>query len=75
LYWTSVYLCISLPDFLIFSGVDRMGTPLRNEADYDAALAEAANLMGASPGTTGGSRLDALVALIEGYEARRWAVR
>jgi HTH-type transcriptional regulator/antitoxin HigA len=52
-----------------------MFTPLRNEDDYDAALAEVESLMGASQATAEGARLDVLVTLIEVYEARRWAVR
>lgn len=48
--------------------------PIRNEADYEAALAEVDSLMDASPGTPEGDRLDVLVTLIEAYEARHWAV-
>lgn len=48
--------------------------PIRIEADYDAALAEVEGLMDAAPGTPEGDRLDALVASIEAYEARHWAI-
>lgn len=48
--------------------------PIRNEDDYDAALAEVAALMDAAQGTPEGERLDVLVTLIEAYEARHWAI-
>lgn len=48
--------------------------PIRNEADYDAALAAVDALMDAEPGTPDGDRLDVLVTLIESYEARHWAI-
>lgn len=48
--------------------------PIRNERDYDAALAEIDRLMDAEPGTPRGDRLDVLVTLVEAYEARRWAI-
>ena len=48
--------------------------PIRNEADYEAALAEVDSLMDAAPGTSEGDRLDVLVTLIEAYEARHWTV-
>ncbi len=34
--------------------------PIKNESDYDAALAEVADLMEAQPGTPEGDRLDVL---------------
>ncbi len=46
--------------------------PISSEAEYDAALAEVDALMDAAPDTLEGDRLDALVTLIEAYEARRW---
>jgi HTH-type transcriptional regulator / antitoxin HigA len=48
--------------------------PIRNEDDYEAALAEVDALMDAVPGTLEGERLDVLVTLIEAYEARHWAI-
>jgi len=48
--------------------------PIRTEAEYDAALAEADGLMDATPGTPDGDRLDLLVRRIEAYEAKRWAI-
>lgn len=48
--------------------------PIRNEADYEAALAEVDALMDASPGTPEGDRLDVLVTLIEAYEAHHWVI-
>ena len=47
---------------------------IQTEADYDAALADVELLMGAQPRTPDGTRLDALVTLIEAYEARRWSL-
>lgn len=44
--------------------------PIRNEADYDAALIEVARLWGASGGSPEGDRLDVLATLIEAYEAK-----
>jgi HTH-type transcriptional regulator / antitoxin HigA len=51
-----------------------MVRPIRNEEDYEAALAEVDALMGAIPDTPQGDRLDVLVTLIEAYEARHWAI-
>jgi HTH-type transcriptional regulator/antitoxin HigA len=48
--------------------------PIRNEDDYDAALAEVGALMDAAPGTLEGDRLDVLATLVEAYEARHWPV-
>lgn len=42
---------------------------IKNEADYDAALAAIDNLMGAPPDTPEGVKLDVLVTLVEVYEA------
>ena len=44
--------------------------PIKTELDYDAALAEAEQLMDADPNTPQGDRLDILVTLIEAYEAK-----
>lgn len=48
--------------------------PIRDEADYEAALALVGSLMHAQPGTPEGDRLDVLVTLIQAYEARHHAV-
>lgn len=45
--------------------------PIRNETDYQAALAEAERLWGARGGTAKGDRLDVLATLIEVYEQTR----
>mgnify|MGYP003365567694 FL=1 len=44
--------------------------PIRNEADYDAALEEVGRLWGAKSGTLDGDRLDVLATLIDAYEAK-----
>jgi len=48
--------------------------PIKNESDYDAALAEIADLMDARPNTLAGDRLDVLVTLVEAYEEKHWRV-
>jgi HTH-type transcriptional regulator/antitoxin HigA len=48
--------------------------PIRNERDYDAALADIDLLMDAKRGTADGDHLDVLVTLVEAYERRRWAI-
>ena len=48
--------------------------PIRNEADYDAALAEIDGLMGAAPGTPEGDKLEVLATLVERYEAEHWVI-
>ena len=48
--------------------------PIRNEADYDAALAEIDRLMGAAPGTPEGDAIEVLVTLVERYEAEHWVI-
>ncbi|HUH13413.1 MAG TPA: transcriptional regulator [Longimicrobiales bacterium] len=48
--------------------------PIRDEADYEAALADIDALMDAAPGTPQGDRLDVLVTLVEAYEARHWSI-
>jgi HTH-type transcriptional regulator/antitoxin HigA len=45
--------------------------PIRNEADYQAALAELGELWGAKAGTPEGDRLDVLATLIDAYETER----
>jgi HTH-type transcriptional regulator/antitoxin HigA len=44
--------------------------PIKDETDYDSALAEIDRLMDAKPGTSDGGRLDTLTTLVEAYEAR-----
>jgi HTH-type transcriptional regulator/antitoxin HigA len=44
--------------------------PIKDELDYDAALAEIDRLMDAAPGTPEGDRLEVLTTLVEAYEAR-----
>ena len=44
--------------------------PIRNEVDYEAALAEIKSLWGAKSGTPRGDRLDVLATLIDVYEAK-----
>src|SRR2546430_16189397 len=46
--------------------------PIKSESDYDAALAEVADLMEAQSGTPEGDRLDVLVTLVEAYEEKHW---
>ncbi|MDE0703887.1 MAG: hypothetical protein OXH59_09205 [Rhodospirillaceae bacterium] len=48
--------------------------PIRDEAGYNAALAEIDRLMGAGPGTPEASELEALVSLVEAYEAAHWPI-
>lgn len=42
--------------------------PIRNEIDYQQALAEMERLWGASPGTADGDMLDLLAMLVDAYE-------
>ena len=48
--------------------------PIRNETDYDEALAEIDGLMGVAPGTPESDRLEVLVTLVERYESEHWAI-
>ena len=45
---------------------------VRSEQDHRAALAEIEALWGAEAGSPESDRLEALVALVEQYESRRW---
>ena len=45
--------------------------PIRNEQDYDRALAEIEGLWEAEEGTEAGDKLDILLVLVEDYEARQ----
>ncbi len=49
-------------------------TAINTEADYDRALQEIDDLLGAEPGTDEGDRLDVLVTLVEAYEARHYEI-
>ncbi|MYA03672.1 MAG: hypothetical protein F4Y37_03550 [Caldilineaceae bacterium SB0664_bin_22] len=49
-------------------------SPIRTEADYEAALARAAELMDALAGTPEEDELDVLADLIEAYEDRHFPV-
>ena len=44
--------------------------PIKNEQDYDRAIAEIERLWGAEEGTEAGDRLDILLTLVEDYETR-----
>jgi HTH-type transcriptional regulator/antitoxin HigA len=46
--------------------------PIKNEADYRAALQEVEQLMLAQPDTAEGEKLDVMVTLIEAYEAKHF---
>lgn len=48
--------------------------PIRNEADYEAAVAEIDRLWGAEPGTDDGDKLDILATLVEKYENEHWPI-
>ena len=48
--------------------------PIKNEADYDSALAVIDNLMGAAPNTPESDELEILVTLVEAYEAKHWRI-
>jgi hypothetical protein len=46
--------------------------PVRTDIDHRTALAEIDALWGARQGTVKGKRLDALLAVVEAYEHKRW---
>ena len=48
--------------------------PIRSEADYETALAEARRLWGAKSGTPKGDRLDVLATLIDAYEEAHFPI-
>lgn len=50
--------------------------PIRNHADYRAALTEVSSLMDRDPdlGTPEGDQLDVLVTLVQAYEAKHYAI-
>ena len=49
-------------------------TPIRSEADYDAALAKIDSLMEAKLGTAEGDLLDILVTRVETYERKLYPI-
>jgi hypothetical protein len=48
--------------------------PIRNEADYEAALNEVEQLWGAEPGTPDGDRFEVLFTLVESYEDQHYPI-
>ena len=48
--------------------------PIENDSDYDAALAEIADLMDARVNSPEGDRLDVLVTVVEAYEEKHLRV-
>ena len=49
-------------------------TAIRNETDYDEALAEIDRLMAVDPVTPESNRLEVLVTLVERYESEHWVI-
>ncbi len=48
--------------------------PIRNEEDYEAALAEVERLWGAEPGTPEGDRFEVLFTLVEAFEEKEYPI-
>ena len=48
--------------------------PIKNEADYDAALSAIDDLMGSAADTPEGDELEVLVTLVEAYETAHWPI-
>lgn len=48
--------------------------PIRTDEDHRTALAEIEACWGAPEGSEAADKLEVLVALVEGYESRRWPV-
>jgi HTH-type transcriptional regulator/antitoxin HigA len=48
--------------------------PIRNEADYEAALKEIEILADSQPGTPEADRMEVLVTLVEAYEASHYPI-
>ena len=46
--------------------------PIKNNADYQAALVEVEQLMTATPDSPEGEKLDVMVTLIEAWEAKHY---
>ena len=48
--------------------------PIKNETDYQAALAEIERLFDVAPDTPEGDRLEVLATLVEAYEERHYSI-
>jgi len=48
--------------------------PIKNESDYNIAMAEIEKLWGSPEGTEEGDKLDILLVLAEAYEARHYSI-
>lgn len=48
--------------------------PIKNNADYQAALVEVEQLMTATPDSPEGEKLDVMVTLIEAWEAKHYSM-
>ena len=48
--------------------------PIKNDADYQAALEEIERLFAAAPDTQKGDRLEVLATLVEAYEERHYSI-
>lgn len=48
--------------------------PIETETDYDSALTDIDNLMGAAPNTPESDELEILVTQVEAYEAKHWPI-
>ena len=48
--------------------------PIKNEIDYDKALADVESLWGAEEGTESGNKLDILLVLVEDYENKHYQI-
>jgi HTH-type transcriptional regulator/antitoxin HigA len=48
--------------------------PIKNEKDYDNALADIEALWGAEEGTNSGNKLDILLVLVEDYENKHYQI-
>jgi HTH-type transcriptional regulator/antitoxin HigA len=45
---------------------------IKSNKDYKEAVKQIENLWGSKPGTPRGEKLDALMTLVDAYEAERW---
>ncbi len=48
--------------------------PIKTAEDYEVALTQISNLMGASPNTSEGDQLEVLTTLVEAYEAQHYLI-